>query len=193
MLILLSILYRLFHQLLVLFAGPQPTTTPHTAARDRGDQELEQSYEVDPSSFAVQITGSMLISLSIMYQPFHQVLFAGGWTRLASNLPTMAEEHGDRADLGPRSDVVASSTFEVPMTESMLISLSILYQTFHGVMALPATSTPYYNRSNQWIRRDVPSMFEVALAITDSGSKLILISIVSTISSTTLSRRSNSK
>ena len=100
----------------------------------------------------------------------------------------MAEEHGDRADLGPRSDVVPFSTFEVNVnvTESMLISLSILYQPLHGVMAPPATSTPYYSRSNQWIRRDVPSIFEVEIPASDSGSKsqLILISIVTTISST---------
>ena len=70
-LILLSILYQLYQ---LLFTGVPSFTSP--AYRDRTNWSI-RSDEVDLLMFEVPIAG-MLISSSILYQPFLQLHFTGG-------------------------------------------------------------------------------------------------------------------
>jgi hypothetical protein len=84
-----------------------------------------------------------------LYRLFYQLFFAVDLDAMA---PSMSREyHGDQSSWYSRSDWVDSSVFEVPITpdsESMLISLSILYQPFHqllfagGAMMMSGSSTP---------------------------------------------------
>jgi hypothetical protein len=122
-----------------------------------------------------------LISLSILYQPIHQLLFAGG-----AMAPSASTSYGD--DLGyaleVTRDVVDPAIFAVPITGGMLISLSILYQPFHqrlfsGDGTEPSwASKPYIEpRPNHWIRRDEVDVSIYEVRMTDSGSKLIWLSI----------------
>ena len=81
----------------------------------------------DPSTFAVPNTdpGGMLISFSILYQLYHQLLFIG--------VPLFTSPaYKDRGNWSTRSDDVDLFMFEVPITAlgSMLVSVSILYQQF---------------------------------------------------------------
>jgi len=115
--------------------------------------------------------GGMLISLSILYQPIHQLLYAGGAMAPSTSRP--------RPPL----------TYAVRTTGGVLISLSILYQPFHqrlfsGDGWEPAwTSRPYVEpRINRWIRRDVVdvSIYEVPMA--NSGSVTMATSSTSSMS-----------
>ena len=77
----------------------------------------------DPSTFTVPYTDprGMLISLSILYQLYHQLLFIG-----VPSFTTPA--YRDRGNWTTRSDEVALFMFKVPITvvESMLISISCI-------------------------------------------------------------------
>jgi hypothetical protein len=95
---------------------------------------------VHPTSYAVRISGGVLISLSILYQPFHQRLFSGdGWEPAWASRPYVEP----RINLWIRRDEVDVSTYEVPMTDSdpgsKLIWLSIQYQPFHQLLFAGAT------------------------------------------------------
>ena len=93
------------------------TWTPHTK---------------NPRELDVPIGEGILISLSILYQLFNQLLIAKDWTEPAWASTTYTLRRRNNWIL--RRDIVWMSTYRVPISTdlgSKLISLTILYEPFH--------------------------------------------------------------
>ena len=89
------------------------------------------AYAKNPRELDVPIGEGILISLSILYQSFYQLLIAKDWTEPAWASGTYTLRRRNNWIL--RRDIVRMSTYRVPITDlgSKLLSLTILYEPFH--------------------------------------------------------------